>query len=336
MKHEILKTRAFKEMSGVLWFFWRAITFQPIIMDDIRGYLENFYQKDERCIPSFSFSSIGLYRNIIESILPSHPTLVICLCRRLCPRTEDVSEPEFYEGLDKHFNTQKLFQSLPNDERQYSRFFEGFHLNRYTSDYKVIVTDWSSRRSRRAVTDDPNYPIKSVIILTNQFHGECADYRAEFNHIVSCSSFDISGGMLCHSQHLYNDLRFKGLRRSNSISIAFAGRDIKSSMLEIRWSDFNPEEIERKACDFKNQLENQCFPIDDGRVLGFYFEETNCRDRYKEQYKLQMFRTFSEIFPSIKLFKIQVKFNHGCIFEGKRGNVGFENRIYVLVHLIHI
>lgn len=329
-RHKVLETNLFRRMSWENWFFWRGSTFKLSVDPNPRRYLKNFFDKDMRCIPSFSFIILGRFRDAISSILPRNPTVVINLCRYSNLRVTNGSELEIYEALDEYFKTPELFESLPHDKMSAERYIEGFHLNRYTSNHRVIVTNWSDPKSQRPVRNDPNFPIKSMVLLTNTsftMDGKTgiAAYKSVFANFMLGSSFDVSGGILCHdSDFLYHDSEFEGLRPSNGISIAFLGRDIKSAWLKVGDREFSRKSVKLKACDFKKELEeSQCFPVDDGRVLGFYYEgRAESHDKYLGTESFA-FTTISKIFPSIKLFRIQLRFSHNFLL-GRNGTTFLE------------
>lgn len=261
-------------------------------------------------------------------MLPKNPTVIIDLCKKMELAVTKKSERVVYEALDKHFDTPKLFESLLHDGMCFERYIEGFLMNSFTSSHKIIVTDWAEPKSPRPITDDPNFPIKSLITLANY----ALIYNKALSDFVYNSSFDVSIGVMCsHSEFLYHDSRFEGLRRSGSISIAFLGKDIKSAKLEIEKPDFNQEAIRLKALDFKKKLESQCFPLKNGRVFGFYFEERpSCYDR--DDFQDVAFKTVSKIFPSIKLFRIPALYTQDYDFEEEEEEI----EVPINLHLIGI
>lgn len=220
--------------------------------------LQDFFGKGMRCVPSVSFicyDVIGSYRNDLERINFHHPVVLI-------------------ERNSFKLNQKTVFLELPRDKTSSPGTFisiglEALHINRYTSANKIIITDWSNTNGFGLNLDDEESPVKSLI-----FFNSLVQCPPDFHTILRSRSLNVSGGRLngyrdCPS---FIDTN-QQLKYPEAMSIAFAGKGVKSAVFNFRKSPNNEGDDvdETFSSELENFIKNLDFQIDDSQAFGFLF-----------------------------------------------------------------
>ena len=184
---------------------------------------------------------------------------------------------------------------------------EAYHINQLISKHKVIITDWCNPKSIRPDLDDPQFPVKSLIYIIEDDEFRKSLTPASIKHLSTINEFvkdrdlTLLGGFIHETPIHYSNPQENGLfRRTSAISIAFAGKQVKSSMKVFKkYTD--ETRFTTGILKFKKSLD---FPTDDNRVLGFMFLNDSmgvygtC-----EQFMDKLLDTFT----SVKFVKIRMK-----------------------------
>ncbi|XP_074595485.1 uncharacterized protein LOC141850699 [Brevipalpus obovatus] len=296
-------------------------------------FLRNFLEKDQKFIPSLCFGTFNwLLNEYQKSISPKFPTVLLHTWCHYVPR---VTMNQIYTGLDKIFHTYTPFNSLPHQRGVYPNlnydsnsktdykhmasgdffddiyndyddhgdlegFVQGFSINASISNHKVVITDWTDRRSRRPNPTDEEFPIKAFIHFT--LPEKCGGRTKQaIKKVSEGSNFDVTGVSL-DKEAWYHDFFIKGFQESVAISIAFAGKKVGSAVWERKfkrepWSFNCSSNMDR----FKRNLK---FPFD-CRVIGFvsgsYSRRHGCLDKAIQEIR-------DTLFPSIKCVSITQSF----------------------------
>lgn len=235
-----------------------------------RMRIERFFTKGMECLPSLSLINSDFYiSDIIQGITVKHPTILICR--------------ESFK-----LNSRKLYVNFEfgcvDLEKKAGRkvFVDAMHISRYSSNHKIIITNWADPHSPRPDFWDENYPIKAIIFLSSGLEFHQPSYGDFFDFIEYSYLKEWSGGCLYPivADIPFIDRDHGEWKYSLGLSLTFAGKDVQSAIFEdIDDPDSDDElndwdvnhvhkPIEVQLEEFKNSLD---FPTDDGRVLGFIF-----------------------------------------------------------------
>ncbi|XP_074602091.1 uncharacterized protein LOC141855821 [Brevipalpus obovatus] len=313
-KHDILEILANKNLnvdedtcpfvleycpSCYWWFFWRGDNLQhPLGQADIDRTIKSFFESDMGCVPSFSYMYLDeSFKHV--AISAKCPTIMLYQPKWLVPeefRKDILCKLNEIIRQPHHFKDHSRWVTL--------KFSEAFHINRYTSDLRVIITDWSNLGSKKPNLEDTQYPIKSLIFLSEVGYYRYMSAWAKFIKKVQKKrpSANISGGMMGDRVRiLYCAPDFCRFRCTKALSIAFVGKQVQSSTFEILFTKERPRRVKilEKVSDFREHLD---FPTEDGRVFGFIFEICNMID----QHFTSIVDQIDAELPGIPLYRIRL------------------------------
>ncbi|XP_074595562.1 uncharacterized protein LOC141850750 [Brevipalpus obovatus] len=284
------------------WCIKRTINFHPLSKLEINDAVKNFLTNDARCAPGLSFISFSEdFKQVVPKITFRFPTVLL----------QQFSMSLFRGTLDPEFDAEIGFKStaLKDDENDILRscynheicsYFDGFHINGYMQGFKTIITDWSDMQSPRPDMEDSEFPIKSVLYLADEYaeHGDRT--KTMVKKLQGISKPVIIGGVFYgewgNSAPIL--LRYpskKGLNPARRITIAFAGRRVKSATHIVD----SGLKFEKRLEDFKRDLP---FPIDN-RVIGFLLDTRKLQSNYPKNAIL----TISKLFARVAIIRIQMK-----------------------------
>lgn len=308
------------------WFLMRGDNCETSTKCNVEECLKSFMEGSLKCFPSFSLLNYHILEPIssIPQISSRHPTIIL---PQTYPWLPDNGKLKIYESIGKLVGDTNLFRTLMDENPLWDQdirrqensepevLFQGIHINRYTSNHKVIVTNWSDSSSQKPDLSDEEFPIRSFLYFV------CLDYHKKLiEQFVERSSFDVSSKILGLGETVfYHDSTFVGFRSTIAISIAFAGKQIKSSLWEIELNE-NPSAKDICA-EFKSFRSNLKFPLDDDRVFGFLLGSS--QNQSQRKCLLNVTEIISNIlFPCIKYINL--------------GSDQNDQRSLVRLHLIRI
>jgi len=162
------------------------------------------------------------------------------------------------------------------------------------SKHKIVFTDWSDPKSFKPDLEDPEYPLKSFIFLLSG-----KSWRKKVQRIVKFLkplNIPFSGAVLnSGSQISFKDKEDRHFRFTSAISVAFAGKVIKSAVFSYSYGE-NLLCFKERLLSFKRNLD---FSPDDFSVLGFRFGSDICF--LDEECKHNL---ISDTFPFVKFVQI--------------------------------
>lgn len=300
---------------------------------DIKIPLRAFFGENMKCFPSLSFIFSDFYISDIINEIPMNYSSVMVSRNtfKLYPGSLDLNFQHGNIDFEK-----KCVKNI---------FLDAIHINRFVSNHKVIITDWSDPESLKPDLKDRKFPVKSVIFLCSS--EGLNSYYEDFDRFIQKSHHDcgISGGSLrpseAHISFINNDQR--QWKESHAISIAFAGKEVQSAVLgkTERWSDDerstdedelmpdndsseddvvmlsdSEEDDEVFILDCKKQLALMLrafksrlkFRIDDGRVFGFLYidPEDDANNRDTRKKRMEGLRVIREEFPKVNLIRLRM------------------------------
>lgn len=230
--------------------------------------VESFLTNVVDCLPRFSLIVYSKeLEHVVERTRFQHPAVFIK------QGAMSIHSAELTSEIDNRIEA----SSIPDDYWKsegvnptiYS-FLQILHINGPISGLKITVTDWSDLRSPRPNASDPECPIKSVLFFADNLEG-----TEKMRRILSTKvKPTFTGGIIKNgkgeqdSAILLNDSKTCRLHTTKRITIAFAGKEVKSATLQIYRHYLGPS-LEQQLEDFRQSLD---FPIDDGRVVGFFFD----------------------------------------------------------------
>ncbi|XP_074593400.1 uncharacterized protein LOC141849102 [Brevipalpus obovatus] len=283
--------------------------------------LQGFFGGHMKCYPSLTFIYSDFYISDIINEIPINNSTVM------------VSRNSFklHPGsLDLNFQFGNI--DLENKCGK-NIFMDAIHFNRFASNHKVIITDWSDPESLKPDLKDEEFPVKSVIFLCSN-KGLDAHFE-EFDAFIQQSNPDcaVSGGSLCPPEanisFISND--DGQWKESHALSIAFAGKDVQSAVFgniernddededmssdedEIMISDSEDDEDYILDCkrllgsmlrSFKKKLD---FRIDDGRVFAFLYIDfgDDAEGRGIQPKRMEGLRVIREEFPRVNFIRLR-------------------------------
>lgn len=257
------------------WFHFRNDKLEIAMKMNALKSLENFLEKDLSCIPSFSLVQIcQLGTQKLFSYSLKFPAVVLFNPESGIFHRE---KRQICEHLDKVANKENLFFNLPHSifenmswERSLRTFFKGLYVNQYASDHKVIVTNWATQTSQDPNLGDQSYPIKAIIFFINKNQDALdASCHHRIEKFLENPLLD-TRGVLRHRvlrNIFYHDIGFIGFRKTEALSVTFAGIHVKSAI----WKKEYPREpfIYDFLCDVLEFMRSLDFSIHNGLVLGF-------------------------------------------------------------------
>lgn len=180
-------------------------------------------------------------------------------------------------------------------------------INRWTTETKIILTDWDCGKSFGGDLNDPDFPVKSFIYLSK----EASSYKSSVYNISESQNIVFSGLILDQDSKIriiYPGCDIEHIPRS--ISIAFAGENVEAAVLSMNGSfetedkDTLTKHMIEELTAFRHSLD---FPTDDGRTIGFLLIGYDKYLRYSLLiYQITEIRLFCirKIFPSTKFIDI--------------------------------
>ncbi|XP_074594518.1 uncharacterized protein LOC141849903 isoform X2 [Brevipalpus obovatus] len=139
---------------------------------------------------------------------------------------------------------------------------EGFCINRHAANCKITVTNWSDPQSARPDLKSTECPVKSLIYLATPSEVYSHSTR-KIRSFVQESNLVLSGGLLLDNSKIFvNHVEKCNFKAIAKISIAFAGKKVKSSLHMIK----KPAIMQRELEEFRSKLK---FPLDNNRTIGF-------------------------------------------------------------------
>ncbi|XP_074593197.1 uncharacterized protein LOC141848949 [Brevipalpus obovatus] len=246
------------------WYLKRKDNFRHLSRPRVEKALKNFLKEGMDCLPSFSFIHTDYDQDhLMSSNSFQYPTIAVIHRSNL-----DIE----FELDDEILRTPiRTLLDIPEDSHLLEHlnsyivpFIDAIHINRYAPDHKVILTNWQDPENMRPNLDDPEYPVKALMFFTgylvkNDPEEEIDQFLEEFTSPVMYCDF----GYI--SLFYFNPLEDVGLIESHLISVAFAGKQIKSAM-HVFHKYADQLEFSQQVLEFKNSLD---FRTDDGRVFGF-------------------------------------------------------------------
>lgn len=140
--------------------------------------------------------------------------------------------------------------------------YESFHINWHAADYKIIITNWSDPQSARPDLKSIEYPVRSLIYLATPSEIYSHSTR-KVRSFVQESNLILSGGLLAdESKICVNQLVKRKFKPMSKMSIAFAGKKVKSSLHMIK----KPAIMQRELEEFRTKIK---YPLNDNRIIGF-------------------------------------------------------------------
>lgn len=256
-----------------------------------------------KTVPSLSFICIEAeFENISSPISWGAPTVIVQERETTILR---YSERKILAAASVFINKPCLFESLLHERRRGWTAIECFHtlhVNGHTLDYKIVVTNWKDRNSKKPDLKCTEYPIKAFIQLLKDPRA----HQRRIKKLLEGTSFHVSQAVVePRSRLFYYDPDSCRTFGSGAITIAFAGQRVQSAVYHVEkdWGSTKPgadrirveHKIQERVKDFQDKLE---FPIDDGRVLGFLFQYFYDQSGFAPG-------VISDLFPSINLVKIK-------------------------------
>lgn len=302
------------------WYLQRGPISDILPKFKVDETLQSFCTSGALCVPKFSFLQYirELDGKFMEKITFNHPTVLIKL------RPKDINNDPVMSDLYKKSEPLKAaaknrFRRLSNFGEDIFSYFEGFHIGRYNSDVKIIVTDWSDPRSEMPDMNDPKFPIKSVLYLATSVGNFLAKIRRIEKLLKNSKVKPLSSGgvlkLLYEWSYDSEDVEFLDennesatmyyvpkrdeSKESSIITIAFAGEEVKSAALDIMFTSDFGEELE----EFKRGLD---FPTDDDQVIGFILERWS--DLSDSSYPRRVTSKIHSLFPSVRTSTIGIEF----------------------------
>ncbi|XP_074597985.1 uncharacterized protein LOC141852760 [Brevipalpus obovatus] len=267
--------------------------FRPENLTDMEKAVKSFFEEDMQCIPSFSFGRFSPpFEALMDSVDFKYPTVRI-----------ESSQCHFFSKYDQNVPITRQLD-LPADETwsTYGSVIQAFHINRYGADLKVIVTDWYDSKSNKPNLSDPNYPIKSLTYFIKKRNGKLEKAIEKY---VKGSDVIISGAKFeNHDQISFNTSGDPKFKFSPAISIAFAGKQVKTAVFDHTLSKDSIRSTFLSAIEnFKQNLD---FPLDDGKVLGFMFCINFRHEDLSVLFKTVIWDQLVENLPKVELMGFDV------------------------------
>ncbi|XP_074594682.1 uncharacterized protein LOC141850052 [Brevipalpus obovatus] len=279
------------------WYFKHGTNFRHLPKSVVDKALESHFTEGMNCLPSFSFVRVNpVFHRLIYQIPFKYPT--IGLAQYVTTELElddEIFKTSIYALLDIPKECCLSERILPIIESH----IEVIHINRFASDHKVIITDWSDPQSTKPNLKDPEYPVRAFIYLIEEPSGHHPIDIVEF-----VRGFDFPVMRVCvekRSLFYVNPSQDRLFRHPSAISIAFAGKQIQSS-IQCFQEFSNESDLSQEVTKFKESIK---FPIDDGRVLGFVIHSTYGESRIDEFASILI-----KIFGNIKFVNLQTPFDH--------------------------
>ncbi|XP_074594492.1 uncharacterized protein LOC141849883 [Brevipalpus obovatus] len=291
--------RAFLHQPAPLgwWYLRRRDNFRHLPRPEVDKALKSFVQQDMDCLPSFSFVHADYHlEDLIYSSSFRYPTIALIQSSNVRLELDDeIFRTPLHSLLDIPEDSHLSKHAKPFIEP----YIEAIHINRFASDHKVIITNWSDPESIRPNLDDPEYPVKAfilfaVVLLNDVEHDfeEVDRFLEEFNFPV------MSSGSGYFSIFYANPSEGLSLSESPLISVAFVGKQIKAAM-HVFQEFANELEFLQEVIEFKNHLD---FQTDDGRVLGFLADAADRIDSPLGKHANKLI----EIFESVKFVNLPI------------------------------
>ncbi|XP_074594844.1 uncharacterized protein LOC141850189 [Brevipalpus obovatus] len=240
------------------------------------------------CLPSLSLVRVGpLFRDLTSQISFRYPTIVlvqfmyVSLDLKLDDEIFETSVPALLD----------IPESCLSDRVKpfLQAHIEAIHVNRFASDHKIIITNWSDPESTKPNFKDPEYPVRAFIYFVQD---------PSFHHLIDIvefmRGFDFPVMQVCveeGSLFYVNPSKDRLFQRPAVISIAFGGKQIQSSMHSFQ-NLSNESDFTEEVTKFKNNIK---FPTDDGRVLGFVIHRYCPKESRLEKFTNILMRTFGSI-----------------------------------------
>ncbi|XP_074595522.1 uncharacterized protein LOC141850731 isoform X2 [Brevipalpus obovatus] len=304
------------------WYLQRTPISDILPKFKVDGTIQGFLTSDARCVPRFSFLQYNQHLNeeFMKNIAFSYPAVLVTL------RPKNINDDSVVSEIDNktqplEIATKKKFPKLSftPDIFSFFSYFEGFHINRYSYNAKIIITDWSDPLSARPDMNDSSFPVKSVLCLATSVTEYCARI-GKIEKLLKKSKVNkpiLTGGVLrllyewsgdddrfvemdITSTISYFDPQRGELGESFVITIAFAGEKVKSAAHDVFFSPSFEEKLEEFKCGLD-------FSTDDDRVLGFIIERWYC-DLLDSSYPSRATSKIKSLFPSIRTSTIAIEF----------------------------
>lgn len=282
--------------SPAWWFMKRSDNFLPLTKNSVEKAVKDFCGKNIKCVPSFSFirsvpNCPGLENlKIVHQISFNSPAVII--------EQDSIFTTFNREILSipiNHTGHQELVSCLDPSMHILS-YLEAFNLNRYASQHKVVITDWSDPESIEQMTqNDEESPIKSFVYFFERGQDIGAVEKFSYDHNLTA----IGGQLEIGSEILFRNQRDDSFRRSRVLSFAFAGETIKSASFVC--NNLVEETFRDRLLTFKESLN---FPVDAKDVFGFLLLLRN--NYYKNDHWGGIFEEVTKIFSEVKLMNINL------------------------------
>ncbi|XP_074595202.1 uncharacterized protein LOC141850468 [Brevipalpus obovatus] len=272
----------------VWWHLKTGDQYQHLPKPAFDGAIKSFFEKSRR--NTFAFVTYNpILRDNIDSLdvdfaicgIGQNPTVFTTdLAQKIYDFTPS-SVAKFSEDR-KPFS---LRSSVQSD-------FAALKIDRWATNAKIIITDWYVD-TLSADDDSEEFPIKSMVHF-NSVPG--------WNDLIEDFLKDrkiVTSGVLVNrnSEICFKHPNSGDLQSSISMSVAFAGKDVKAAVLAIE-NLLNCEDIVEKLINFKQNLD---FPVDNGRVIGFLFNGCEPSEQIVWNQILIFLR---QIFPSLNFLEI--------------------------------
>ncbi|XP_074594494.1 uncharacterized protein LOC141849884 isoform X2 [Brevipalpus obovatus] len=222
------------------WYFKHGTNFRHLPKSGVNKALESHLTGGMDCLPSFSFVRIDFrFCRLINQISFKYPT--IGLAQYVSTEFElddEIFKTSMHALLDIPKECCLSERILPIIESH----IEVIHINRFASDHKVIITDWSDPQSTKPNLKDPEYPVRAFIYLIEEPSGHHPIDIVEF-----VRGFDFPVMRVCvekRSLFYVKPSQDRLLQHPSAISIAFAddgrvlGFVIHSTYEESRINEF--------------------------------------------------------------------------------------------------
>ncbi|XP_074595331.1 uncharacterized protein LOC141850574 isoform X2 [Brevipalpus obovatus] len=283
------------------WYFKRRTNFRHLPKSGVEKTLESFLNEGMDCLPSFSFVRVDhcFHHHLIEEISFGYPTIGLSQDIQNEPKLDDEI---FKTSVHALLGTPKECCISEGIFSFIVPHIEAIHINRFASDHKVIITDWSDPESIKPDLEDPEYPVKAFVYFVKELSGHSMDI-IEF---VSGFDFPVMRAPMDEGYLLYwNPSKDRLIRQPSGISLAFAGKQVLSSIQCFRELS-NESDLTQEVTKFKNSIK---FPTNDGRVLGFVIHSYG-KSRIEEFSSILM-----KTFESVKFVNLQMLVDHDADFQ---------------------
>ncbi|XP_074594990.1 uncharacterized protein LOC141850308 [Brevipalpus obovatus] len=245
------------------WYLKRRDNFRHLPRPQVMKALKNFLQEGMDCLPSFSF--INARYDLIDLIRSNsfrYPTIALMLCYYRIELDDEIFRTPVRTLLDIPEDSH-LTEHLSS---HISPYIDVIHINRFASDHKVILTNWHDPGSIRPNLDDPEYPVKAFMFVTGHLVENIPEDLEEIDQFLEGCSFPVISVLNAYSLFCDNQLKCSSHPESPLISVAFAGKQVKSAM-HVFHKFADGFEFSQQVLKFKSSLD---FQTDDGRVFGFF------------------------------------------------------------------